>query len=314
MAEFWPSPESGPVRDFVGYGRRVPCVRWPENARVVVSLCLNYEEGSERSFAAGDGINENSGENSRVFPTGVRNLAMESIFEYGSRAGIHRLLRMFDSLGVKCTAYAAAVALACNPEIAGWLVESGHEICSHGWRWSEEWTMSRDEEAERIGKAVELFDEVCGVRPEGWYSRYGPSINTRELLVEAGFLYDSDAYNDDLPYFTQVKGRRHLVIPYSMTYNDGRFHTGHFGDPDGFLNLLRRAFDYYWEEGATHPRMMSIGVHPRWIGQAGRASALRDFIVYAQRRGSVVFARRADIARWWIAHHESFPREDGAAA
>ncbi len=309
MSEFWPAPAVGPARDLVGYGRHLPRVRWPRGARVVVSLCLNYEEGSERTHAAGDNANENSGESGRAFPPGVRNLAMESNFEYGSRAGIHRLLRMFDDLGVPCTAFAAAVALACNREVAEWLVASGHEICSHGWRWSEQWTMTREEEAERIDKAVKLFQEVCGVRPEGWYSRYGPSINTRELLVEAGFLYDSDAYNDDLPHFTDVKGKQHLVVPYSMTYNDGRFHTGHFGDPEGWANLLRRAFDYYWDEGATHPKMMSIGLHPRWIGQAGRAAALRDFIVHAQRRGDVWFARRADIARWWLEHHESFPRD-----
>ena len=314
MSDFWPAPAVGPARDLVGYGRDLPRAKWPGDARVVVSLCLNYEEGSERSFAAGDGINENSGENSRVFPPGVRNLAMESVFEYGSRAGIHRLLNLFDDLGVKCTAFAAAVALACNRPVADWLVASGHEICSHGYRWSEQWTMSREEEADRIDKASRLFEEVCGVRPQGWYSRYGPSINTRELLVEAGFLYDSDAYNDDLPYFAQVKEKRHLVVPYSMTYNDGRFHTGHFGDPDGFLNLLRRAFDCYWDEGGTHPKMMSIGLHPRWIGQAGRASALRDFILHAQRRGNVWFARRADIARWWLDHHETFPRGPRAGA
>jgi peptidoglycan/xylan/chitin deacetylase (PgdA/CDA1 family) len=314
MADFWPAPATGPARDFVGYGRRLPRVRWPGDARVAVSLCLNYEEGSERSYAAGDAANENSGENSRSFPPGVRNLAMESVFEYGSRAGIHRLLRMFDALGVKCTAFAAAVALACNREVADWMMESGHEICSHGWRWSEQWTMSRDEEAERIHQAVKLFEEVCGVRPEGWYSRYGPSVNTRELLVEAGFLYDSDAYNDDLPYFATVKGRRHLVVPYSMTYNDGRFNSAHFGDPEGWGNMLRMAFDYYWEEADECPRMMSIGLHPRWVGQAARASALRDFVQHAQRRGQVWFARRTDIAHWWLDHHESFARASATPA
>ncbi len=309
MADFWPPPKEGPARDLVGYGRHAPRVRWPNGARVAVSLCLNYEEGSERSHAAGDGTNENSGESVRVFPAGVRNLAMESIFEYGSRVGIHRLLRMFDTYEVKCTSFAAAVALALNPEVAEWLVDSGHEICSHGWRWSEQWTMSREEERGRIRDAVELFKKVCGVAPEGWYSRYGPSVHTRELLVEAGFLYDSDAYNDDLPYFTKVKGRDHLVIPYSMTYNDGRYLAGQLGGPDDFFSVARRAFDYLWEEGETHPKMMSIGLHPRWVGQAGRASALREFIEHALKRGDVWFARRSDIARWWLDHHASFPRE-----
>ena len=180
MREFWPPPAEGPHRDLIGYGRHVPAVRWPGGARVAVSLCLNVEEGSERSFAAGDNVNENSGESLRVFPPGVRNLAMESIFEYGSRAGVHRILRLFDRYGVKCTAFAAAVALAINREVADWLVEADHEICSHGWRWSEQWTMSRDEQRDRIHKAIALFEEVCGKRPDGWYSRYGPSIHTRE--------------------------------------------------------------------------------------------------------------------------------------
>jgi peptidoglycan/xylan/chitin deacetylase (PgdA/CDA1 family) len=302
----WPKPSDGPDRDFVGYGRRLPKVRWPNGARVAISLCLNYEEGSERSYPAGDKVNDASGENSRVFPAGVRNLATESIFEYGSRVGVFRLLRMFDDLGVKCTAFAAAVALKINREAADWMVESGHEICSHGWRWSEQWTMSREEEREKILWAIDLFKEVTGQRPDGWYSRYGASLNTRELLVEEGFLYDSDAYNDDLPYFTEVKGRKHLVLPYSMIYNDGRYQSGQFGGPDDFFALMRRAFDYLWEEGATHPKMMSIGLHPRWIGQAGRASALKQFIEYAQQRGDVWFARRNEIARWWIDHHASF--------
>ena len=304
----WPAPAEGPDRDFVGYGRHVPKVTWPGGARVAVSLCLNYEEGSERSYHAGDNVNENGGESPRVFTPGHRNLAMESIFEYGSRTGVQRLLRMFDDLGVKCTALAAAVALKVNREAAEWMVESGHEICSHGWRWSEQWTMSREEERERIGWAIELFEEVCGQRPSGWYSRYGPSIHTRELLVEAGFLYDSDAYNDDLPYFTPVKGKQHLVVPYSMVYNDGRYFSGQFGGPDDFFSLAKRAFDYHWDEGATHPRMMSIGLHPRWVGQAGRASALKEFIEHALGRGKVWFARRDEIAKWWLDHHAEFPR------
>lgn len=304
----WPPPKEGPDRDFVGYGRHVPQVTWPGGARVAVSLCLNYEEGSERSYPAGDATNDASGENTRVFPPGFRNLATESIFEFGSRAGVQRLLRMFDDLDVKCTVFAAAVALKLNREVCDWMVESGHEMCSHGWRWSEQWTMTREEERERIRWAIDLFEEVCGQRPSGWYSRYGPSINTRELLVEEGFLYDSDAYNDELPYFAKVKDKQHLVIPYSMIYNDGRYQSGQFGGPDDFYSLMRRAFDYLWDEGVTHPRMMSIGLHPRWIGQAGRASALKEFIEYAQARGQVWFARRVDIANWWLAHHAEFPR------
>jgi peptidoglycan/xylan/chitin deacetylase (PgdA/CDA1 family) len=306
--EFWPPPTEGPPRNLVGYGRHVPKVTWPEEARIVISLCLNIEEGSERSFAAGDGINEPKGETSRPYPADVRDLATESVFEYGSRAGVFRILRLFDDYQIKCTTFAVAVALAINPEVAEWLIESGHEICSHGWRWSEQWTMSRNEERESIQRAIDLFEEVCGTRPFGWYSRWGPSINTRELLVEAGFIYDSDAYNDDLPYHVTVKGKKHLVIPYTLTHNDGRYVSGHYGGPADFLDYTRRAFDYLWEEGETHPRMMSIGLHPRWVGQPSRASALEDFIKYALNKGQVWFARRIDVANWWNDHYSSFER------
>ncbi len=303
---FWPRPKVGPPRYHVGYGRRIPRVRWPNDARIAVSLCFNIEEGSERSIAYGDGVNEPKGEQYRGFPAGVRDLATESVFEYGSRTGVFRVLRLLDQYDIQCTAFAAAVALAINPDVAEWLMTAGHEICSHGWRWSEQWTMTREEERERIERAVHLFEEVCGTRPAGWYSRWGPSIHTRELLVEAGFQYDSDAYNDDLPYFVDVKGHEHLVIPYSQTYNDGRFTSGNYSSPSDFVDYTRRAFDYLWEEGEQYPRMMSIGLHPRWIGQAARAHALREFIEYALNRGKVWFARRIDIADWWKEHHLTF--------
>lgn len=291
---------SGPVRDFIGYGRHVPKVAWPGEARVAVSLVVNYEEGSERSFVHGDGRNEGLGELPRDVGPEYRDLATESVYEYGSRAGIHRLLRLFDSRQVKCTFFAAAVALEKNPEVAAWVREAGHEPCSHGWRWSEQWHWTREEEKERIRLAVDSIQRTCGERPVGWYSRWMPSIHTRELLVEeGGFLYDSDAYNDDLPHYTEVEGKSHLVVPYTLTYNDVRFISGGYGSPSAFFDYLRRALDYLWEEGADQPRMMSIGLHPRWTGQAGRASALREFIDYAQQKGKVWFARRRDIAEIW---------------
>jgi len=307
-SNYWPDPEVGPPRDLVGYGRHLPKVRWPNGERVVVSLCLNYEEGSERTFAAGDGANENSGETPRSFPAGTRNLSMESVFEYGSRAGVQRLLRMFDDLGVKCTAYAAAVALACNPEAARWMVESGHEICSHGWRWSEQWTMSREQEADHIAKAVDLFQKVCGVKPEGWYSRYGASVNTRELLVEAGFLYDSDAYNDDLPYLTDVGGTDHLVLPYAFDTNDMRFtRNGGFVFGDDFAHYCIDAFDRLYAEGGQAPRMMSVGLHLRIIGRPGRIGGLERFLAHVASKSGVWFARRDQIARHWL---EATGRQD----
>ncbi|HZU15199.1 MAG TPA: polysaccharide deacetylase family protein [Candidatus Dormibacteraeota bacterium] len=302
----------GPRRDFVGYGRRKPKVRWPSGARVAVSLVVNYEEGSEYSKPAGDGRNEGLAEISYAFGQEHRDLAAESIYEYGSRAGVFRLLDLFDEYGLKTTFFTAAVALERNPEVAAWIRESGHEPCSHGWRWIEHWLLDREEERRHIRWAIESIQETCGERPLGWYCRYGPSVNTRELLVEeGGFLYDSDAYNDDLPYFTEVSGRRHLVVPYSsFPYNDVRFTLAQgYGSPTDFYDTCRRGLDQYWREGERgYPKMMSIGLHPRLAGHAGRTSALREFIEYALAKGGVWFARRVDIARWWLEHHQEFER------
>jgi peptidoglycan/xylan/chitin deacetylase (PgdA/CDA1 family) len=301
----------GPRRDVVGYGRRTPKVVWPDDAKVAVNLVVNYEEGSEYSMAAGDERNEGLAEINYVMPSEYRDLAAESVYEYGARAGNWRLMRLFDEFGVKATYFACAAALERNPEVGEWIRESGHEPCSHGWRWEEHWLLDRDTERQHIAWAVELIENTCGVRPLGWYCRYGPSVNTRELVVEeGGFVYDADAYNDDLPYFVEVKGKRHLIVPYSFTYNDGRYVLAQgFGSPSDFFDLCRRGLDELRREGhGGYPKMMSIGLHPRWAGQAGRTSALRELIEYALEQGDVWFARRIDIANWWLEHHEEFER------
>jgi peptidoglycan/xylan/chitin deacetylase (PgdA/CDA1 family) len=301
----------GPRRDYVGYGRRPPKVVWPDGASVAVQVVVNYEEASEYSMAAGDNRNEGLAEIPYVMPPEYRDLAAESVYEYGSRAGNWRLMRLFDEYGVKATYFAAAVALERNPEVAQWIRESGHEACSHGWRWEEHWLLDRETEREHIRWAIESIERTCGQRPQGWYCRYGPSVNTRELLVEeGGFVYDADAYNDDLPYFTEVNGKRHLIVPYTFTYNDGRYVLAQgFGGPSDFFDQCRRGLDELRREGrAGYPKMMSIGLHPRWAGQAGRTSALRELIEYALGLGDVWFARRIDIAEWWLAHHEEFER------
>jgi peptidoglycan/xylan/chitin deacetylase (PgdA/CDA1 family) len=269
---------------------------------VALSLVLNYEEGSERSLVEGDGQNEGLGEIPRHVEPTHRDLATESVYEYGSRAGVHRILRLFNRYDVQCTFFAAAQALERNPDVSAWIREAGHEPCGHGWRWSEDWLVSPDEERERIRLAVASIERTCGERPVGWYNRWMPSLHTRGLLVEeGGFLYDSNAYNDDLPYYVHVLGKPHLVIPYTLTYNDVRFvSVGGYGSPTDFFDYCRRALDYLWEEGETHPRMMSIGLHPRWAGQAGRTSALREFLEYALAKGSIWIARRRDIAVWWL--------------
>ena len=298
----------GPKRDYVGYGRNVPKVRWPNDARVAVNIVLNYEEGSEYTHPAGDKKNDGMTEVPYIMDPAYRDLAAESVYEYGSRAGVWRVQRLVDGLQIPITFFAAATALERNPEVAAWLKEAGHEPCSHGWRWEEVWTLSREEEKQHMLWAIESFKRTVGQRPQGWYCRYGPSVHTRELLVEeGGFVYDADAYNDDLPYFQEVSGKRHLVVPYSFTYNDARFVMSQgYSSPSDFSDHLKRAFDTYWEEGAERPRMMSIGLHPRMIGQAARISALKEFIEYALDKGDVWFAKRLDIATWWLEHHEEF--------
>ena len=301
----------GPRRDFVGYGRRPPKVFWPDGAKIAVNIVVNYEEGSEYSQPAGDARNEALAEINYSMPADYRDLCSESVYEYGSRAGNWRLMRLFDEYSVKATYFACAVALERNPEVGQWIRQSGHEPCSHGWRWEEHWLLDRETHRQHIEWAVESIERTWGERPLGWYCRYGPSVDTRELVVEeGGFVYDADAYNDDLPYFVTVKGKQHLVVPYTLTYNDARYILAQgFGSPDGFFDLCRRGLDELRREGAAgYPKMMSIGLHPRWAGQAGRTSALRELIEYGVERGDVWFARRIDIARWWLDHHHEFER------
>lgn len=300
-------PVPGPVRDYVGYGRSQPKVHWPGGARLAVQIVVNYEEGSEYSIPAGDNRNEAVGEAPNQTPPEHRDLRVESVFEYGSRAGIWRLLRLLDDFSVKATFFAAAVALERNPDVAHALREVGHEPAAHGWRWYEHWKLGREQERDRMLAAIRSIETTCGERPRGWYCRYGPSVHTRELVVEeGGFRYDADAYNDDLPYFVEVKGSPHLVVPYTLVYNDMRFTSGAHSSPGDFFETMRAGFDYLWEEGATSPKMMSIGLHPRIAGQPPRAGALRDFLEYAHERGDVWFARRIDIAEHWWENHTAF--------
>lgn len=293
-----------PARDLVGYGESVPEVNWPDGARLALSVVLNYEEGSERSHEMGDHANEGLGEVPRGVSGEYRDLATESVYEYGSRAGAHRVLRLLRQLGIRCTIFASAVALERNPAVTAAIVKAGHEVCAHGWRWNEQWLLSAEEERRQIAAAVASITATCGVRPVGWYSRWMPSTRTRELLAaEGGFLYDSDAYNDDLPYYRTAAGKTVLVIPYSLTYNDSRFVYGQSGSVAAFFGDCLQALDYLREEGETRPRMMSIGLHPRWSGQAGRCAGLRDFLRTVQDRGDVWIATRRDIAEWWWDHY-----------
>lgn len=299
-------------RDYVGYGAHPPKGTWPGGASVALNIVVNVEEGSERSIGAGDGRNEGLGEVSRSLQAGYRDLATESVYEYGSRAGIFRLLRLFDHLDIKVTAFAAAVALERNPDATRWLVNSGHDICAHGYRWAEQWTMTREEEVRAVEMAVESITSTTGSRPLGWYSRWMPSEATRDILVgEGGFVYDSDAYNDDIPYYVRVSGRPHLVVPYTMTYNDSFFSYGQMTSPSDFVDYCRRGLEYLAREDDGAPRVMSVGLHPRLSGQAARASALEEFLTYAAGHENVWIARRHDIAAHWLSH---FPADENDSA
>ncbi|WP_081244078.1 polysaccharide deacetylase family protein [Sporosarcina sp. P33] len=292
---------AGPRRDFIGYGRKGLQVKWPYDARVVLNIAINYEEGSEQMKSLGDNENETFVEFNPLMPNHMRDIAVESVFEYGSRVGIWRLQRLFDELNIPVTIFGCAVALERNLEVANWIKERGHDVCVHGWRWEKSWNLPREEEKERIRLAYDSIKQTCGVATVGWYSRYGPSVNTRELLVEhGGFLYDSDAYNDELPYYEKVRGKQHLVVPYNQTLNDGKFvRPQGFGSATDFLDTLKRAFDYLWNEGETHPKMMTIGLHPRIIGQPYRISALKEFLQYVLQKESVWIAKRLEIAEFW---------------
>ena len=292
-------------RDFIGYGKNPPRVEWPGGARVAVSLVVNYEEGSEFSFAFGDEKQESYKEYPKVLPEGVRDLGNESAYEYGSRAGFWRIMRILERGGVPATFFCCAAALERNPEAARAITGGGHEVCSHGYRWEEPYLLSEAEERKSIDKAVESLQRTTGERPQGWYSRYAPSLHTRRLLAaEGGFVYDSDSYADDLPYYVQVEGAPFLVLPYSLEVNDVKFWTtGAYAHAEHFFTYMKDSLDVLHEEGADSPKMMSIGLHLRISGRPGRSKALARFVDYAQSLGNVWFARRIDIARWWLEHH-----------
>jgi peptidoglycan/xylan/chitin deacetylase (PgdA/CDA1 family) len=303
-------PKAVRERDLVGYGRNPPRFQWPDDARVVVNLVLVYEEGSEYSVRWGDDRNDGWGEypETGVEPPGL-DRGTESHYEYGSRAGVWRLARIFDAAQVPVTVSAAAVALELNPAVAEWMRERGHDLLGHGWRWIEPWTLSREQEREQIELAIETFQRVLHSRPLGWNCRSWPSENTRELLVqEGGFLYDSDGSGDDVPYYEQCLDKPFLIVPYSKTYNDSRYLTNPgLPSPSAFLDTLTMGLDELLREGAQRRTMMTVAVHARWSGQATRAAAVRQFLQYASQQPGVRFMRREDIARWWL---DRYPPSD----
>jgi len=293
-------------RDMVGYGRTPPHADWPGGARIAVQFVVNYEEGGELNVLHGDPTSEYLlSEIVGAQPLeGVRHMNMESLYEYGSRAGFWRLHRLFTERNLPVTVYAVAMALARNSEAAAAMTEAGWEIASHGYRWIDYQHMPEAEEREHIRLAVAMQEEVTGQRPLGIYQGK-PSPNTRRLVVEeGGFLYDADSYADELPYWVTDYGRPHLVVPYTLDANDMRFATAQgFNSGDQFFTYLRDAFDVLYEEGAARPKMLSVGLHCRLAGRPGRAAALARFLDYVAGHEAAWVCRRIDIARHWHERH-----------
>lgn len=296
-------------RDLVGYGRNIPDPKWPGGAKVAVQFVLNYEEGGENCILDGDPGSENLLSEivgAAAWP-GQRNLNMESIYEYGSRAGFWRLHRMFTALDVPVTVYGVTLAMARNPDAVAAMNEAGWEIASHGYRWHEYKDYPEELERQHIIEAVRLHTEVAGERPYGMYQGK-PSLNTLKLVMEeGGFLYSSDNYSDDLPFWVPgLDGKPFLIIPYTLDTNDMRFATPQgFNSGDQFFTYLKDAFDVLYQEGREgSPKMMSVGLHCRLVGRPGRAAGLRRFIEYVLKHDDVWIPKRIDIARHWHEHHK----------
>lgn len=289
-------------RNFIGYGRDKPSQRWPGDARVAVSFVINFEEGSEYSITDGDGRNEAIYEVEHRL-VGLPDPCLDSHFEYGARAGWWRVMDAFEAHDVKATVSACGRAVERTPMLARDAIARGHEVSAHGWRWESHAGMSEDVERERIARTVAAIKDATGVRPVGWHTRSASSPNTRRLLIEeGGFLYDSDAYNDDLPYTLSVGRRRHVVMPYAFDTNDMQFqNTNRFRGAADFAEYVLEAFECLHREGATAPKMMSVGLHLRMIGRPGRIGALDRILSAMRAKRGVWIARRDEIARHWLA-------------
>jgi putative urate catabolism protein len=306
------SPIAQPAypRDLIGYGPRPPHADWPGGARIAVQFVLNYEEGGENCVLHGDAGSEQFLSelfNPPAYPD--RHLSMESIYEYGSRAGLWRILREFERRGLPLTVFGVGMALERHPEAAAAFVELGHEIACHGWRWIHYQNVDEATEREHMRLALERIERLTGSRPLGWYTGRD-SPNTRRLVVDDGrLLYDSDYYGDDLPLWTEVTRSDgvtvpHLIVPYTLDCNDMRFALPQgFSHGDPFFQYLRDGFDVLYAEGDERPRMMSIGMHCRLLGRPGRFLALQRFLDHIERHDRVWVCRRLDIARHWQAVH-----------
>ncbi|KRP06017.1 MAG: allantoinase [Pelagibacteraceae bacterium BACL20 MAG-120920-bin64] len=295
------------TRDMIGYGSKGLKIVWPNNARIAVQIVLNYEEGAENCILNGD-------KNSEIFlseiigakPIKGRHINMESLYEYGSRAGFWRLHKLFQEKKIPITVFAVGMALEKNPEICKAIKDADYEVASHGWRWIDYQNIKKSEEKKHMNLAIQTHKRIFGERPNGWYTgRCSP--NTRDLVMEdGGFLYDSDSYSDDLPYWETRGKKKQLIIPYTLDNNDMRFATNQgFNTGDHFFTYLKDSFDALYEEGKTNPKMMSIGLHCRIIGKPGRIQSLKKFLDYVLKHEDVWLCKRIDLAKHWIKNYSN---------
>ena len=293
-------------RDMIGYGSKEPKVVWPNNAKLALQIVLNYEEGSENNILHGD-------KHSETFLSEIigaqafkdRHINMESMYEYGSRRGFWRLHRLFQEKKIPITIFGVAMALDRNPKVCEAIKNGNYEVACHGWRWIDYQHVKKSTEKKDMKLAIKTIKKIFGKRPLGWYTgRCSP--NTRDLVFDdGGFLYDSDSYSDDLPYWEYKKNKKQLIIPYTLDNNDMRFATNQgFNSGDQFYTYLKDSFDALYEEGKTNPKMMSVGLHCRLIGRPGRIQSLKKFLDYVLKFNDVWICKRIDIAKHWI---KSYP-------
>ncbi len=294
-------------RDMIGYGSKEPKVVWPNNAKLALQIVLNYEEGGENNILHGD-------KHSETFLSEIigaqafkdRHINMESMYEYGSRRGFWRLHKLFQEKKIPITIFGVAMALERNPEVCDAIKNGNYEVACHGWRWIDYQNVKKSTEKKDMKLAIKTIKKIFGKRPLGWYTgRCSP--NTRDLVFDdGGFLYDSDSYSDDLPYWEYKKNKKQLIIPYTLDNNDMRFATNQgFNTGDQFYTYLKDSFDALYEEGKTNPKMMSVGLHCRLIGRPGRIQSLKKFLDYALKFNDVWICKRLDIAKHWIKHYPS---------
>jgi len=294
-------------RDMIGYGSKEPKVVWPNNAKLALQIVLNYEEGGENNILHGD-------KHSETFLSEIigaqafkdRHINMESMYEYGSRRGFWRLHKLFQEKKIPITIFGVAMALERNPEVCDAIKNGNYEVACHGWRWIDYQNVKKSTEKKDMKLAIKTIKKIFGKRPLGWYTgRCSP--NTRDLVFDDGeFLYDSDSYSDDLPYWEYRKNKKQLIVPYTLDNNDMRFATSQgFNSGEQFYTYLKDSFDALYEEGKTNPKMMSVGLHCRLIGRPGRIRSLKKFLDYALKFNDVWICKRIDIAKHWIKNHPS---------